>query len=391
MGFLEANINLDGTKFNHAILLAAQKYLVEAIQFHDPEWLDKPEGPLSWYWNREDIESVCFLINFADTLGRLRKNITEKSITTYIKKFKELLQTKKENQFEETLLELRFARALCELVSPISFEPFVPQETKALGQQPRSPDYAMRLPDGDIQIEVTTFHFGALESWNLATKHLSKQLSHLLEKHKISRVIEIAFPLEFNSISLLPRKFLEDLADEICLSTSGSRQIMIRHKTGTLTWKPFLLLDDESQIFKEATDEEISTVSSFAYGFQKRLVKENHDELFLKSLRNTLNKKRSQRAKSLPYLLVLGLSHYSITVEGVMTAVRERIWPNPNYEWLTGLLIFTPASGFLESDPLPTLNYSFNPNARIPPTEALNEMLKNDARFHLRNGVFCSH
>ena len=107
-------------------------------------------------------------------------------------------------------------------------------------------------------------------------------------------------------------------------------------------------------------------------------------------MRNTLNRKREQGSKAHPYLLALGLGHYSIQVDGVMAALRERIWPNPKYNWLTGLLIFTPAPGFLKDDPSPILNYSFNPNAEVAPTESLIKLLENNERFHLRNGVFCS-
>lgn len=390
MGFLELDIQLGGTKFNHEALVAAQEFLCEAIKSHDPEWLDNPEGPLGRYWNQEDIESACFLINFADTFGKLRKNITSKSVGIFVKKFKELLRTKNANQFNETFLELQFASAFCELVSPISFEPFVGLELEASGKKPRSPDYAVRLPDGDVQIEITSFHFGALENWNLATMQLSKQLRHLLEKRKISRSIEIVFPIEFNSISLLPRQSLMKIVNEICKHSKGSKQIMIQDKIGVLRWEPILVVDNDSQTFKQIPSGSSSSFAHFVYGFQKQLTKDDYNELFLHSLRNTLDKKRAQRNKLNPYLVVLGLSHHSITVDWVMAAAQERIWPNPSYNWLTGLLIFTPSPGFLKSDPLPALNYNFNPNADIPPTKALIQLLKDNKRFHLRNGKFHS-
>ena len=258
MGFLEARVSLDGTKFKQEVLAAAQKFLVEAITRHDPEWLNKPEGPLSWYWKREDVEAVCFLINFADTFGTLQHNITAKSVSVYIGKFKELLRAREQRQFKETLLELQFARALCERVSPIAFEPFVPAVVEDPGKKPRSPDCAIRLPDGDVQIEITTFYFGALERWVHATELLSEQFRNLLEKRKASRTINVIFPLEFDSLSLLSRDFLMSLIDEITKTERGKKNILIRRKKGALEWQPMLVFDKSNQTFHEASKEKLS-------------------------------------------------------------------------------------------------------------------------------------
>jgi hypothetical protein len=390
MGFLEARVNLAGTRFRHENLLAARKFLTGAIARHDPEWLRKPEGRLGWYWDREDIETVCFLIQFADIFGTLEHNITQKSVGVFVGKFIELLRTKQEGQFEETLLELQFARALCDRVSPISFEPSVPMVPRKIGRQARSPDYAIRLPDGDVLIEITTFHFGALETWIHATRLLSEQLRYLLKKRKASRTISLAFPLEFNSFSLLPTDFLVNVVDEMSKTDRGKIEIQIQRKKGILEWQPILLFDKGSQTLREARDGELPPMIGFAYGFQPRLLEDDQNELFLKSLRNALDRKRKQGSSWSPYLVVLGLGSYSLQVEGVMAAVRARIWPNRKYRWLTGLLVFTPARGFLKSDPPPTLNYFFNPNAKVAPTKDLVRLLENRAKFHLRNGRFCS-
>jgi hypothetical protein len=389
MGFLNAKVELAATKFRQEHLLAARKFLTDAIARHDPEWLRKPEGRLGWYWHREDIESVCFLIHFADIFGTVGDNITQKSAGVFLRKLKELLRTKHQERFEETLLEMQFARALCDRASPISFEPLVPIVPKDAGKQTRSPDYAIRLPDGDVLIEITTFHFGALETWIRATKLLSEQLRYLLKKRRLSRTISVAFPLEFDSLSLLPTDLLVNIVDEMSNTDRGKIEIQIRRKKGILEWQPILLFDKGSQTLREAKDGELPPILGFAYGFQPRLLEDDQNELFLKSLRNALDRKREQGSKSSPYVVVLGLGHHSLHVEEVMAAVRARIWPNRKYRWLTGLLVFTPARGFLKADQPPTLNYFFNPNAKVAPTKDLVKLLDNKAKFHLRNGKFC--
>ncbi len=387
MGFLEAAVSLEGTKYRQHALVEAQRLMSEMIRACDPIWLSKPCGPLSLYWTREDVESVCLLINFAEIFDQLKHNCTQKSIPVLTDKFTSLLRAKDQEQFDETLLELQFARALSERVSPIAFEPFVPEADLKGSAKPASPDYAALLPEGGILIEVTTFYFGALRAWIRATATLTAGLRDLLEKRKCSRTIDVTLPLEFDSLSLLPD--LRELADEICKTERGAKEILILGKKGVVKWGPMLLFDKSTQIFREAQKGEIESTIGFAVGFQKQILNEDHNELFLKSLRKKLDEKHRDN-KSLPYFLTLNLRHHSIMAEGVIAALQERIWPNTKYSWLTGILIFTPAVGFSGSSQPPTLFYSFNPNAKVLPPESVIQMLENDKRFHFKDGIFYS-
>jgi hypothetical protein len=385
MGFLEATVSLEGTKYKQHALVEAQRFLYEVIRAWEPTWLSKPFGPLSLYWNREDVESVCFLISLADIFGHLQHNCTQKSGRVLADKFTSLLRAKDEEKFDETLLELQFARSLSEKVSPVAFEPFVPEADLQGSAKPASPDYAILLPEGGLLIEVTTFYFGALRAWVRATTTLTARLQDLLEKRKCSRTIDITLPLAFHSLSLLPD--LRVLANEICKAERGAKEILILGKKGILKWEPMLLLDKRTQAFREARKGEIESTIGFAVGFQTQLLNEDHNELFLKSLRNKLDEKRRD-TKSLPYFLTLNLRHHSIKAEGVLEALQERIWPNSKYSWLTGILIFTPAVGFSGSSQPPALHYSFNPNTKVLPPQSFIQVLEKDKRFHYKDGTY---
>lgn len=387
MGFLDAKVSLEGTKFRHHALVEAQKFLSEMIRASDPTWLDQPCGPLSVHWNRQDVESVCFLISFTEIFVHLKHNCTQKSLPVLADKLTTLLRAKEQEQFDETLLELQFARALSEKVSPIAFEPFVPEADLKGSAKPNSPDYAVLLPEGGLLIEVTAFYFGALRTWIRATTTLTARLRDLLEKRKCSRVIDITLPLEFDSLALLPD--LKGLTDEICWTERGATQIFILGKKTVFKWAPMLLFDETTQTFREAQKGEIESTIGFAIGFQKQVLDDDHEELFLKSLRKKLDEKHRD-TKSLPYFLTLALRHHSIKVKGVLAALQERIWPNPKYGWLTGVLIFTPAVEFSEGSQPATLHYSFNPNAKILPPESFVRMLENDERLHFKDGIFYS-
>jgi len=158
MGFLETNVSLQGTKFKQEVLDSAKKFLVEIITLHDHRWLKTPKGPLSLYWNQEDAHSAAFLINIADILGVLQSNVTERSIFLLKVKLKNLLRPRNDHVFNDLLLDLQFVRALCERVSPISFEPVLPDFWCFLGGRARGPDYCIRLPDGDVAIEFGAFY-----------------------------------------------------------------------------------------------------------------------------------------------------------------------------------------------------------------------------------------
>jgi hypothetical protein len=387
MGFLEATVSLKGTIYKQHALVEAQRFLYEVIRAWEPTWLSKPSGPLSLYWNREDVESACFLISLADIFGHLQHNCTEKSGAVLADKLISLLRAKGREEFDETLLELQFARALSEKVSPIAFEPFVPQADLKGSAKPASPDYAVLLPEGGLLIEVTAFYFGTLRAWIRATTTLTARLRDLLEKRKTSRTIDIIFPLEFDSLSLLPD--LRALADEICKTERGTKEILILGKKGVLTWGPMLIFDRETQTFREAQNGEIESTFGFAVGFQTHILNDDHNELFLKSLRKKLDEKRKE-TKSLPYFLTLNLRHHSIKAAGVLAALQERIWRNPKYSWLTGILIFAPAVGFSGSRQQPTLHYSFNPNAKVLPPQSFIQVLEKDRRFHYKDGIFYS-
>ena len=112
MGFLETTVSLSGTKFKQELLSKAQYWFSKNIKKQDPEWFERQSGVLYEYWKREDVEAACFLINFVDTFAVLNgKKITQRSGTFFVEKFKKLLKLKNKKQFEETYLELQFARS----------------------------------------------------------------------------------------------------------------------------------------------------------------------------------------------------------------------------------------------------------------------------------------
>jgi hypothetical protein len=307
MGFLETNVSLQGTKFKQELLDAAKKFLVEIVTLNDHRWLKAPKGPLGSYWNQEDAHSAAFLINIADIFGVLQSNVTERSIFLLKTKLKNLLRPRNDHEFNELFLALQFVRALSERVSPISFEPVLPDFLVFLGGRARGPDYCIRLPDGDVAIEFVSFY------------------------------------------------------------PEPSQKSVRQNCLGKL----------------------ITVALDAAYGFDRPQMHGGLNDRMLGPLQETLHRKRS-RCRFQSHLVALTLVGCCNREDEIIKLAETEIWTLPEYNWLTGLLVFTPSPGFSISDPPPILRSSLNPNAATAASEGLVRLLERNGRFHLRSGKFCA-
>ncbi len=166
MSFLTSNPDLSGTIFTENDLRIAREYLESGIKRVNPAWLDEPQGILGNYWLRDDTEATCFLIDFAQRIYNVDRNITERSVPIFHgEKIKEiLLRAKKEEQFLECLTELQAASVLVNYASPLALDPMISKEDLLVpSNRPKTPDFGLRLPDNDVFLEVTVCHIDVLD------------------------------------------------------------------------------------------------------------------------------------------------------------------------------------------------------------------------------------
>src|SRR5207249_11963885 len=119
-------------------------------------------GPLGRLWRSPGCEFE--LIDLARVLNTVERNITKRSVPEFERKVRELLRFKSksrellrlkgENPYIEAIAELQFIAVLGERASPISLAPLVPSDDLASPRRRKSPDLGIRLPDGDVAIEV---------------------------------------------------------------------------------------------------------------------------------------------------------------------------------------------------------------------------------------------
>jgi hypothetical protein len=101
--------------------------------------------------------------------------------------------------------------------------------------------------------------------------------------------------------------------------------------------------------------------------------------------------KKRQRDPNLPHLVAISPTFSRIAVSPTEFAntwdvfgplIDERLWPNPKYRWLSGVL----EHNTNRVAPPPELSYFVgytpNPNATVPVPGTLDRVLKGDTEFH---------
>lgn len=394
MGFLDNTPDLKGTKFTLQNLDYARQFLTSAIGKHDPAWLDKPVGPLRVYWNADGTFSRCYVLEFCRVLDLLSKKVTGESGPILVDKFKKLLRPGSKREFRETYTELQVASILSERVSPIALDPLVPRDQLDASDRPPTPDLGIRLPGGDVLIEVTVLYFGALDEWDQAAEYFQSELGTLMRKEKLRRVIHLELPLKFRSVRM-SHSSIEALAGRIANKESGGLNLLLDDDyVGTLQWEamPHITAQHQDELIELSDGMNFATAGTdepqTAFAYSRRLAEEDHSELLVRSIRNTLKRKRKQFPHEAPYLLTIKLGHHRMRSESVAAVLQQRIWPNPDYEWITGVMLFVPGRQFEKADPAHSLTYFLNPNTRSKPGKALMKLLEGERQFHLRNGQY---
>lgn len=168
--FRETSPDLTGTCFGTNDLILARSVYAGVFADIDPEWPNDPTGPLASHWCAIDSYSAAYLIHLARVLWQLgNKNVIAKPFPILRDKVEMLLRPPSSASYEETLIELEVASSLSERISPISFDPLVPASLSNAPSKPKSLDYGLRLPDSDVTVEVTVWHWQVLRNWDAMT------------------------------------------------------------------------------------------------------------------------------------------------------------------------------------------------------------------------------
>ena len=402
MSFLTSTPDLTGTIFTLENLEYSRYFFTTKLKGYLPSWIDNPTGELKIYWNRNDVEAACYLIELCRLLFLLDKRRSERSEILLREKIKQLF-TLSEKQFNETLAEIQIGWLFSEMAQPISFEPKVPESKLNSSKKPKSPDFGIRLPDGDVFIEASVLNFKQLYDWYKISERLEIQLWRLVQKLKLRRLIRLELPLSFGKRDIT-QKVVSELKDKMITSSIGEHEFIInKSNVGRIKWEhmphieiPNNTPEDFTTRFPEevnmftAASEDTEIHSSI--GIAKILTDTIDDEVLYNAIISKLKEKKDQfKGKigkiGIPYLLVikpnLRINKYSIEA-----IINKRIWPNRLHSWVTGICLFYPRKNFEKDSPPPSLTYILNPNADNKPSKSLMDMLEGKKKFQYKEGKF---
>lgn len=384
MPFLTDCPDLSNTIFTDNDLQKARQYLYSVIARINLPWLKKPKGPLGKHWNIGNTYSACFLIDVAQVVHAFEHRITQRSLPLFPSKVNGILEPPSEREFVENLTEFQVAFGLTEYIRQLDVDPMVPAEdllSSSKGQRPKTPDFSFQLPDCTVFLDATVLHIAALDEWDKCMDSLTSALQQHLRKQQRNVCINITLPFPFFGDICRVTRVLKSKIDEF---PSGKMDI---GSGGKVEWEPmpFIIADDASSALSTFSTmsspmaifgpSEGYTRNAFAQWRSIATMPEEDvnkaNKLLFNSLRNTLNRKQDQMPHQKPSLLVIRLGHHRLLAGRLVKKIEERIWPNPQYDWLTGIVLFTPREGFAKADRKPCLTLNANPEAHCPASPSL--------------------
>lgn len=365
-------------------------------------WPDDPVGPLGHQWRGlGGAQSTCYLMNVATVLYELMRNASPGVGRTITQRLKTVLRPPDDHAYEEALVELEVGGMIANRVTPVLLEPLVPDDWRpSQGEQPMSPDYGVRVPEGLVTVEVTVWHWEAYAAWHRMNEAIHTALSARMLKRGISRNVRIELPIGS------PQETVETLwSHEFCnLVCDNEHGEIVTTEAGAprpirATWRPMLHFPDPDNIDWAAVEANggppfaagPNVGQMFGYSVNPCLGDDDRNAA-LESLRRALDRKKRQRDPSVPHFVAIASTFSQIAVGPNELAntwdvfgplIEERLWPNPRYNWLAGVLHHRTNRVALPGQLAYFNDYNPNPNAAIPTPETLMRAFTGETEFHM--------
>lgn len=343
-------------------------------QLGELAWIDAPEGPLAYHWANARGQSATYLINLATTLKRLHDGMTSKSPELFWRKVSALLRPSSDQAFDELLVELEVGSEIAILSSPVSFEVLVPEHLHFSADKPKSPDYGLKYFDTLVTIEVTVWHWESSFAWWRMQTQIGDTLGRRLEKLGARRSLRLELPMGADQVA-------RDLfsSRDLCTRIASNPSGVVEHEVGCdvparLSWQS-LTLGEHPHLGLVLQSEDGTPVASgpnighlFSWSANPCLSVEGMEDA-LKSLRRAIERKKNQAPDAglaAPYLIAIALASSHTDWSMFSRLIRERIWSNPKYHWLSGIIEYTPNRYVPRTRWDLSLALNPNPNADFP-------------------------
>jgi hypothetical protein len=364
-------------------------------------WPDDPVGPFGDQWRGVGgAQSTYYLLNVATVILELMRNASPGVGRTITQRLRTVLRPSHDHAYEEALVELEVGGMLASRVSPVLLEPLVPRDWRpSEGEQPMSPDYGVRVPEGLVTVEVTVWHWEAYAAWHRMNETIHTALSARMLKRGVGRNVRIELPIR-SPQDTVEYLWSHEFCDRVCDTESG--EIVTTHGAASrpirAAWRPMLHFPDPGNIDWDtvaangglpfAAGPNIGQM--FGYSVNPCINDDDRNDA-LDSLRRSIDRKKRQRDPNLPHLVAIGPtfpriavspSEFANTWDVLGPLIDQRLWPNPKYRWLSGILEHNTSRVAPPSQLSYFVGYAPNPNAAIPVPETMDRALKGEAEFH---------
>lgn len=380
--FLDETPALQGWFYAAGDMARARDELVNRIRRVNPNWLNEPKGPLAVQWRADGPAPACYLTDLARCLYFIELHGDQNSQRVLDEKLGQLLLASDVDQFDETLTEIRFADFLVGRVRPISLEPLSVSEEDS--RRRSSPDFGVRLWREEVLFEVTVVHVGFFEAFDRAAREIARRLLDVMQKAGVNRRLELDLPVgppAPDPDALTSRA----LRRRIIASEVGREFVEIPSGRAVVEWMPMPFVREPSLAtdrgpFVMGEPEDVVSISNVNWSpiLSNPVTSEN----IVQSLRNSIDRKRTQLTDSGRYaVLVLRLGDHRINYHSVDALIHRRIWPNPSYKWLPGIVLFQPRIEFESRSPGPHAELNLNPNVSHPGSQDLHRVFSGETYF----------
>lgn len=366
----------------------------------DGAWQHAPVGPLAGHWRGTgNAQSTNYLVNVAATIYGLMMNASPGVDRTIRQRLRTVLRPPDPHAAEEALVELEVGGMLAQQVTPVLLEPLVPPEARSLPNPPMSPDYGLRVPEGLVTVEVTVWHWEAYSAWQRMYDEVFRTLSKRMTDRGIERSVRIELPIgtpQGVARLLWSHEFLDALSREpegAIESVAGRAPRPVR-----VAWHPVFHFDDMDSVDWQMMASYGNPPFTVGTGIAQSqsisgsaCIDEDDRRSALASLRRSVDRKKRQCDPTLPHFLAIGTTFPRIAVspgEWVPTwdvfgpLIEGRLWPNPRYGWLSGVLQKRTERVAAWGQDFHRLDYNPNPNAAVPAPATIGRALSGQGDFH---------
>ncbi|WP_255773371.1 hypothetical protein [Mycobacteroides abscessus] len=368
----------------------------------DLAWPNDPVGPLGNEWRGiGGPQSTHYLINIAGILTTLMASASPGVGRTITQRLRTMLRPPDDHAYEEALVELEVGGMIASRVSPVVLEPLVPRDwTPAQGRQPTSPDYGVHVPEGMVTVEVTVWHWEAYAAWQRMSEAIQTALSARMLKRGVARNVRIELPIGSPNAAV-EYLWSHQFCDRVCDNAAGAIMTSegVTERPIRATWRPMLHFPGTDSIDWDAVAANgglpftagPNIGHSFGYSVNPCINQDDHIDA-LDSLRRSIDRKKRQRQPNTPHLVAISPTFPQIAVSPNEFArtwdvfgplIDQRLWPNPKYRWLSGILEHNTNRAAPPTELTYFVGYTPNPNASIPVPMTMERALRGEADFHV--------